>query len=219
MKWDEAKKLPIGHTWEQTDLDTHFELVRGGIAFPGKKPGFAVVVGLRTKHQDDTWTGFSPSRHTIHVLDEYESWDLGSLLRQCVALTMQYSASFKQDFEWVCDWENNAAQSIFSGLQGDLNLITTPILDMKERPYSFMTSKIKEYVAEKRRMLYLGEGKVKEHMRSIESEEISELTFGAYPAIEALSFVVNSLSDPADFERHRGDGQPAGPYNPMSYIE
>ena len=103
MKWNEAKELPIGHTWHDNDLVRHFELVRGGVAFPGKKPGFAVVVGLRTKLQDDTWAGFSPSRHTVHVLDEYESWDPGELLRQCVVLTMKYGASFMQDFDWIGD--------------------------------------------------------------------------------------------------------------------
>ena len=218
MEWNEAKELPIGHTWDVNDLVRHFELVRGGVAFPGKKPGFAVVVGLHTKLQDDTWVGFSPSRHTIHVLDEYESWDPGELLRQCVVLTMKYSASFMQDFNWIGDWDNIAAQTIFAGL-GNLNPVTTTILDMKERPYSFMTSKIKEYVSEDRRMLWLGEGKVKEYLRSIQPEEISELTFGAYPAIEAVAFVAQSLSDPVEFERYRGDGQPKGPSDPMSYIE
>ena len=110
MDWNEAKELPVGHLWTQTDLYQHFDAVCGGLAFPGKRPGFAVVAGLKTSIKEEEievctppdprsprWGGRTGSVKSttkiecVYLLAEFESWDLGALLHQCKALGAQYS--------------------------------------------------------------------------------------------------------------------------------
>ena len=73
MNWQQVKDRPLGYPWQTAELCHCFEAVRGGVAFPGKNPGFAVVAGLRRLRGDNI--------HEVCLLDEVESDDMGALLR------------------------------------------------------------------------------------------------------------------------------------------
>ena len=146
MNWEQAKDLPIGHVWDHRDLGKHFQVVAGGLAYPGKRPGFAVVAGLRPVHYE--------GQYEIHVLDEIESPDLGELLRLCRGLTPKYHRPPSPDeyFLWFGDYRNTAAQALIRDLNSptsrfptfDLCIRSTSILNMAT-PYAFMVAKIREY--------------------------------------------------------------------------
>ena len=201
MNWEQAKELPLGYPWSLDDLRQSFHAVWGGVAYPGKNPGFAVVAGLRPIQQKDIYE--------IHVLGEAESPDLGDLLRQCRGLASTYyirGLAADKPFQWVGDWKNTAGQRIileqnqegqcWSG-RDRLMIGSTPILDM-EQPYLYMVAKLKEYLRGGHKQLFLKGSRVVHYLTEIGPEDVSDLKFGAYPAVEALAFVVVGLRDHAE---------------------
>jgi hypothetical protein len=208
VNWDQAKELPLGHPWNMDDLRYHFRAVWGGVAFPGKNPGFAVVAGLRPVQQKDVYE--------VHVLAEAESPDLGELLRQCRALGSAYhigGLATDEAFRWLGDWRNAAAGRVVQEVNGEgrpfygamsrpgreqLQISSTPILDMKDQPYAFMLSLLRQNLAEGRKQLFLHGSRMQHYLTAIQPEDIFQLQFGAFPAIEAVSFVVAGLRDHAE---------------------
>jgi len=199
MNWEQAKNLPIGHVWHHQDLWKHFAAVAGGVAYPGKRPGFAVVAGLRPVAGE--------RHHEICVLDEVESPDLGQLLRLCRGLIPKYHYPRSPDefFRWFGNRRSTAAETLIRDLNGtasgprmhDLTIRSTAILDM-ETPYAFMVAKIREYTSEGQKTLHLRGSRVTSGLTEIPQGELSELAFGSYPAVEALAFVVEGLRKEAD---------------------
>ncbi len=216
MNWEAAKAILIGHPWDHGDLYATFETVMGGVAFPRKNPGFAIVAGLQ---REPDW-----GVREIMVLDEFESWNLRDLLKQCAAFGCQYNTQAEDSFRWIGDYRDQAARAIVHELnaeqegrgpsrtlsRGYLSICHTPILDVQQAPYHLILSMVGEYIKKERRQLVLKESKVKQHLSTVNAlgpEVIADLTFGAFPAIEALSFVVKALRDYAEAD-HEGDGQP-----------
>ena len=196
MTWEQAKNLPIGHVWHHLDLWKYFAAIAGGVAYPGKRPGFAVVAGLRPVENE--------RYHEIHVLDEAESSDLGELLRLCHGLIPKYHGLPDQRFGWFGDWENTAAQTLIRDVNGaggapqstDLDIQSSPVLDM-EAPYPFIVARIHGYTLDKQKMLHLRNGLLESRLRELPLDGLSELPFGSYPAAEALAFVVEGLREEA----------------------
>lgn len=200
MNWEQVKDLSIGHVWDHRDLWKHFRLLAGGIAYPGKRPGFVVVAGLRPIYIE--------RHYEIHVLDEVESPDLGELLRLCRGLIPKYHdpASPDELFRWFGDWQNTAAQTLIRDLNDvgssprmhDLDIQSTPILDM-ETPYAFMVARLREYTREGQKTLHLRGSRVTSSLTEIPQGELSELAFSSHPAVEALAFVVEGLRGQAEY--------------------
>jgi len=65
MDWQEVKDRPLGYPWQTGEVCQCFEAVRGGVAWPGKNPGFAVVAGLRR-----IWDENSHVKHCLLVFDD-----------------------------------------------------------------------------------------------------------------------------------------------------
>ncbi len=224
MDWEQAKNLPVGHVWDRRDLWKHFEVIAGGVAYPGKRPGFAVVAGLRSVEHE--------RYHEIYVLDEAESSNLGELLHLCHGLIPKYHdpASPDQLFRWFGDWRNTAAQTLIRDVNGpagalrstDLDIRSSSVLDIKDTPYNFMVAKIHEYTGEGQKTLHLRNGRIESRLHEIPLDGLSELPFGSYPAAEALMFVVEGLREEAQRIWHRRthprddatpvDWIPGGPY-------
>ena len=204
MNWEQAKNLPIGHVWHHRDLWKHFAAVAGGVAYPGRRPGFAVVAGLRPVG--------SERHHEIYVLDEVESPDLGQLLRLCHGLIPKYHDPALPDelFRWFGDWQNTAAETLIRDLNAtasgsrmhDLDVRSATVLKM-ETPYAFMVAKLCDYTREGQKTLHLRGSRVTSCLTEIPQGELSELAFGSYPAVEALAFVVEGLRKEAKNIWHR----------------
>ncbi len=79
-----------------------------------------------------------------------------------------------------------------------------------------MLPMLKSRLREDRRELFLGDSKLKNFMSAIQVEDLSELEFGAFPAIEALAFVVMGLRD--DARMWDGPEDESEPWDPNDWI-
>lgn len=179
----------LGQGWDREDLEFHFTSIYGGVAWPGKHPGFAVIVAMsRFKHFDN---------YNIYLLDEFESEDIHQLVQQCGVLNYKYQPS-----AWIGDTKNDAADHFIRELNKELELpasankqrhhftlTATPILNM-QCMYQYIFPAIKRLLDKDRRQLFLKNSKIIDYLSTIESSGISTMEVGECPAIEALAFAV-----------------------------
>jgi len=178
----------------------------GGVAFPGKLPGFAVVVGMEQEKLS------IPSEHRhVYVLDEFESEDLRHLLRQCRALGFKHGPE-----RWIGNSRHDAAQRFICEMNAEskdsaqpyakykqkFNLTATCILDM-EHPFPYILPELKRMLGPNEKQLFFGQSKIAEYLTAIQAEEIPDLEFGEFPAIEALGFAVIEMIRAAKYESDR----------------
>ena len=191
---------------ETQDLEARYKRIYGAVAFTGKRPGFAVVVGMIHEEHFES--------HDIYLIDEFESKDLRELIRQCGVLDYKYKPE-----AWIGNRLNDAADRFIKEMNKDFKssrrsfeLSLTPILNIKN-PYEFICPQLKHLLNEKRKQLFLGESKLIGELSVIDPFQIAELEFGDHPDIEALAFAVIELRNsgprmPAEesreiWDRHR----------------
>ena len=208
----DLRTTELGRTFTYAELQTHCRAVWGGVSFPGKRAGFAIIAAvLNEKHFDS---------HDISLLDEYESFDMRKLIRQCGALNFKYRPSL-----FFGDWKNDAAGHFIDELNEDnrqkrerdstiprrqFELSYTPMLEM-ENLYSFILPQLKDLLTAERRQLFLKGSKIVGYLSEIEDAQISELAIGSFPAIEALAFSVIELRDEQAVKMQQGPQK--SPYN------
>lgn len=184
----------LGHPFTDAQLQDQCKVVFGGVAWPGKRPGFAVVLAMDPERHFNS--------HDIYLLDEVESADMRVLVRQCGVLDTKYKPS-----QWLGDNRNSAADRFIQEvneerprLRGpfeerrDFHVCPTSHLDM-EGPYEYLLPTIKALLAQDRRQLFLKTSRVLEYLGQIKPDEIPFMEFGEYPAIEALGFAVCEMLD------------------------
>ena len=170
---------PLGHPFSQRELEIRCKGVYGGVAFPGERPGFAVVIAMdNDKHLDS---------HDIYMLDEYESFRMREIVRQCGVLDYKYAPAM-----WIGDRKNGSADRFIREMNEDLklpdsahkqrrrfSLTSTSLLEM-ERPYPYILDTLKELLRpdNQRRQLFLKDSKVKSYLGEIESSDIAGLPAG-----------------------------------------
>jgi hypothetical protein len=204
MGQSEVKDAPLGHPWDRAELRRQVRAVFGGIAWPGRRPGFAVVAALGNEKHFDAYD--------IVLLDECESADTRELVRQCGVLDLKYRPD-----QWAGDPYNGAADRFLTELNDELRTkaeavparpgrppprqvwpVRSAILDMKE-PYAYLLPQLKRLLDEDRRRLFLKDSRVKAAMRDVDPAEITHYEFGEFPAIEAVSLVVEALTEHAEY--------------------
>lgn len=203
MDW---KDTELGHQWSKADLKRHFRALYGGVAWPGQRPGFVVVVGLANEKHFDSYD--------VYLLDECESVDTRELVRQMGVLDYRYEPA-----RWVGDPYNDAADRFLRELNEERQAATdsatgfpagrrmprylcpipSPVLDMK-RPYSYILAELKWLLDADRRQLFLKTSRVKDYLTTIEPDEVPALEFGAYPAIEALALAGMAIRQDATLD-------------------
>lgn len=170
------------------DLEARYKRIYGAVAFPGKRPGFAVVAGMIQEEHFES--------HDIYLIDEFESVDLRELIRQCGVMDYKYKPEV-----WVGDSRNDAAcrfismmNEEFKSTRRSFGLSSTQILDMKNI-YEFIFPQLKYLLNEdpSKRQLFLGDSKLVGELLVVDPFKINELEFGDHPAIEALAFAVMEL--------------------------
>jgi len=177
------------------DLEARYKQIYGAVAFPGKRPGFAVMVGMIHEEHFES--------HDIYLLDGFESADMRELIRQCGVLDYKYKPEL-----WIGDRLNDAADRFiremneeFKSSRRRFTLSSTQILDMKQ-PYSYILPELKRMLNKDHRQLFLEDSKVVDDLGIIEPSQIPEIEFGDFPAVEALAFAVIEM-------RGRGKGMTA----------
>jgi hypothetical protein len=190
LTFDGLKKAKLGFVPENRwDANKASKAVFGGVSWPGKRPGFAVVVAMDKHRRFESYD--------VCLLAEYESSSVRQLVRQSGGvLDYQY-----EPIQWVGDWKNDAADKFIREMNAErtkqetkFSPILTPILEM-EWPYPFMLDELKRLLAEKRRALFLKDSAIINYLSEIAFEDIADLKLGDYPAIEALCFAVFSMKD------------------------
>lgn len=205
MEREELRTLPLDHAWTPEVLRENFAAVMGGVAYPGKRPGHAVVAGLcHPRAKDDI---------EIHVLAETESPDLGDLLRTCRALGQKFRPAGMRPhdfFHWIGDGRHVGAGEIIWRLNQEpgneynqLSIEPTTLLD-DPTPYLTMFALLSDLTKPETKRLYLHGSKVEPAMHEIPPGEVAETKLGTAPGIEALAFVVAGLRSWLDY-------QPTGP--------
>jgi len=175
------KEAELGHTLDCKDLKECCTGIYGGISWPAKRPGFAVVVAMKS------FETFGRQRHEVCLLDEVESADMWELIERCTGLDLKYDPS-----EWIGDNENSAAARIMQEMSRDSKLRTfslapASIVSM-DRPYQYMLQSLRRMLREDRRTLFLKDSKSLEYLREIEEGAEVELELGEFPSVEALAF-------------------------------
>ena len=172
----------LGQVWDRDELEFHFTSIYGGVAWPGKHPGFAVVVAKSRFYND------------IYLLAESYSEDMLVLVRQCGVLNYKYHPAV-----WFGDTTNKAAARFINEMNKkyecsqQFSLTSTQMLDMGQELYQFILPKLKELLDKERKQLHLKSSKIRDHLITVESDEIAIMDLGEYPAIEALAFAVLEL--------------------------
>ena len=211
----DLKETELGHAFRPAERKENFRLIYGGVSWPGKNPGFAVVVGMGKKRHLNSYD--------IFLLEEYESFDIRELVRQCGVLNFKYRPSL-----FFGDWKNDAAGHFIDELNEDnrqkrerdstiprrqFELSYTPMLEM-ERLYQLILPQIKELCRLKQ--LIIKEGKIANCLRSIQENEISELELGNHPSIEALAFAAMELRDAFEQENKMPEKPFKYNYDPLN---
>jgi hypothetical protein len=175
------RDAPLSEALDEQELRRRYKQIYGGVAWPGKEPGFVVIIGCshlaRSEHYD------------IFLLTEYESHDLRTLVRQCGALNHRYAPD-----RWLGDKLNDGADKFLMELNHDpseprLSICPSMIREM-EQPFPYILSTLKNLLNPEHRQLFLKDSEVLGRLSAVEPSEIMEMQWGDYPSIEALSFAV-----------------------------
>lgn len=197
LEWKDVKNARLGEPFENKAFKSCCKSVYGGVSWPGKRPGFAVVIAMdRTRHIDN---------HDVCLLDEFESFDVRELVRQCSVLDFKYLPD-----QWIGDWKNDAAQQFMQQLESEnrthsrpLNLSWTAMFDM-EQLYLYILAEIRRLLSTDRRQLFLKDSKIRGYLIEIAGGEIADLERGAFPAIEALAFAVIEMRRRSEADNDAG---------------
>lgn len=172
--------------------DKKYSKIYGAVAWPGKRPGFAVIIG-------QTKLG-----RNLVFLDEIEEADLRKLIHACGA----FDFFFRPEL-WLGETKNAAAEKFIREMntehirekaagQRNFKMRRSPVLDMKNA-FDYIYPSLKELLVKDQKRLFLKESKLQGYMFQPQESEIASIEFGDFPAIEALAFAVIEL----DRETHR----------------
>jgi len=187
INFEDLKDAELGKTFPKNELRYCCKRIYGGVSWPGKRPGFAVVLGMgNDKHFDS---------YDIYLLDEFESIDTRELVRQCGVMDLKYEPHM-----WIGDNRNDAADKFIWEMNTErgkpddsqinvrcLSICSTQILEMAF-PYQYILPELKRMLDKGRRQLFLKSSKTVDSLAAIEPQEISALEIGEFPAVEALAF-------------------------------
>ena len=209
LQFDELKTTELGYTHEvRWEMNKCSKAIYGGVSWPGKRPGFAVIVAMDKHRRFESYD--------VCLLAEYESSSVRELVRQAGGV-LDYEYEPKR---WIGDWKNDAADKFIremnlerSKQETKFSPTLTPMLEM-ENLYPFMLDELKRLLDEKRRQLFLKDSKILLNLSEIEAEDITDLKLGDYPAIEALCFAVFSMKDSV---RHLQTNRPMPKTQDMAY--
>ena len=165
--------------------EERFNRVVGGIAWPGKNPGFLVVIG--EDHEKDQTL---QNRH-YRILAEYSSLSLNDLVRR----GSEFSANFCAHPFYGDEKERWAMEHMRkSGFY--LNLTAAPFVDDPTAFKGYMHT-IRELAHPTAKSLHFGsESHLPAHLAALTPDDMmttAKVAFEQYPAITALGFAVFAL--------------------------
>ncbi len=178
----------------------------GGIAWSGKAPGFAVIIG------EELIPDYTSNTYHLHLLKEVEEYDTTELFRRCADLARYYNLEEffghrdKKNIDFIWHWNDN---------------IRSPGMPMLYIGCAWSTSDdsirnhieiLKDCLRSGRKTLHgLSESKSVLQLHDM-SMDYSAATNTDFPAIAALGYAVSTLRQfpPVDYEDDYNDNSPAG---------
>jgi hypothetical protein len=199
MTWDGLRDQPIAMRLDDADK-RQFADIAGGVSYPGKRPGFAVIAGLRTIDRGE--------HCEVYVLDEFESVDLRKLLHWCHATGSRYNIDQDPDrfFRWAGDDKHATTGRIVGEINDEnrgqphrdtLSICGSSLLDSGVAFYAYIPPIIKDRREQSPQSLFTRGSPVENYLNSIQSDHPADLRLGDYPAMEALAFVDTLLRQQA----------------------
>ena len=171
--------------------DKKYKRIYAGVAWPGERPGFAVILGEEREGVNN-----------LIFLDEIEAGDIRSLIRQCGAMDYYYRPD-----AWYGETKNSAAMEFIREMNKDNSSLETGRAGAKkfilrrsrqldsENPFEFFFPRLKSMLEPKNRRLFLKESKLKAYMYQPQEADLAGMKWGMYPAIEALALVALELDE------------------------
>lgn len=191
LQYQDLKEAELGYTHEvRWEMNKACKAIFGGVSWPGKRPGYAVVVAMDLHRRFKSYE--------VCILAEYESPSVRELVRQCDVLDYKYEPK-----KWIGDWKNDAADKFIRELNSEktkqvpkFSVNLTPMLEM-ENLYPYMLDELKRLLREDRRMLFLKDSSVSRYIMEFgepgKTDDMSAFELGDYPAIEATCFAVLTM--------------------------
>lgn len=180
--------------YQDRDTGARYRRLTGGIAWPGTKPGFAVILAEDRKHDLDV------NAHHVRLLAETEEVSIERLLDWCarhelnspeVYWTWHGNVTNKPAMQWVYRLNDKYHSQ---GRQQCFAMVPAPYTD-NPRGFEFFVNILRERLERWRKTLHLGEkSKLPGYLLELSSEEIMKATSEDYPAIAALGYAVSALT-------------------------
>lgn len=184
------------------EQDKLYRKIYGAVAWPGKRQGFAVVIGQKRERR--------LGGYDLVFLDEIEESDTRKLVRACGGFDYFYRPEM-----WLGETKNAAADKFIREMnienksiekcregQRSFKMRRSPVLDMKNA-FDYIYPMLKELLEKDRRRLFLKESKLQGYMFQPQESDLATIEFGDYPAIEALAFAVLELERQAKPKQKR----------------
>lgn len=178
------------HEWNSL---RKFRRILGGLAWPGVKPGFAVVLG------EEWQKDYEVDVYHLHWLAEVEEVNIERLLEWCSFFEVM---SPDVDWQFFGDVRNKPAMSFWFDMQDKFmekrrrgfSIVKAPYAD-SPRSFQFLVNNLWRHLTPGRKTLHLGAGsKLAGYLTELAPEEIVKASEEEYPAIAALGYAVATLS-------------------------
>jgi hypothetical protein len=178
-----------------SDLDQYGRIF-GGIAWPGLRPGFGVILGELKNIDENT------GERMIHVLSEFESGDIPSLLKTAAAHDSYYFPD-----KWFGDPGQLAARSFIRALNDELT--SRPNINERQKPlnisyapfvgdesvFELYLTTIHNCLRPDAKILHFGrESVLPGYLMELTHEKVFKGTARDYPAVFALGAALVALT-------------------------
>jgi hypothetical protein len=180
--------------YENRVTGARYRRIAGGLAWPGTKPGFAVIIGEDRKHDLDV------NAHHLRLLAEVEEANIERLLDWCAGHQINAPEIY---WIWYGDTTNKPLMTWIHRLNGKyrsqgrqqhLALAPAPYIDSPKR-FGFHINILRECLERRRKTLHLGEqSKLPSYLVQLATEEVVKAIAEDYPAIAALGYAVSALT-------------------------
>ena len=171
-----------------------FNRTWGGVAWPGDKPGFAVIIG-------ETYDK-GPGGHYKHVLAEVETFHSNELVSDCVKLRQE----FRVDSFWGRNTEADTDYVALSNKHAYENGL--PYFDVQTAPgpedefLVYQINILRDCLASERKSLFMFDESVLPGYLLELPQSVHKITNVQYPAIAALGYVITALVSSAQVDDH-----------------
>jgi hypothetical protein len=176
-----------------TETSEEYLALAGGFAWPGMKPGFAIIVAVK---------GDGDAPH-FKVLAEVEAWSVEELLMAAHELYEKYGINCRQiPFLWYGDTESGYSTFINrfneeltkGGIHSMFFLAPTPYQGSPDA-FPLYLQTIYQLVDEKKKRLHFGpKSKLPSYLRQLSRATAHRGDEHTLPAITALGYVVSALT-------------------------